>query len=171
VTVTLRDARHSEQDRDWIRTVYRDYLSDLSTSRSGVFPVLGEFATRHDELLAGWFVEAGSLPFVILQTGARVGFARIVRSGGFRRQDCDYQMSEFFVLGRARGRGIGRAAATLLFSRFDGDWEVLENEQNRAAVRFWRTVIGEAAGGRFRELRCGGEVRHRFRTGPDRPLS
>ena len=33
-------------------------------------------------------------------------------------------------------------AATLLFNRFAGDWEVLEDEQNRPALQFWRRVIG-----------------------------
>jgi hypothetical protein len=41
VPVTVRDARSSSQDREWIRTVYRDYLSELSASKTGLFPALG----------------------------------------------------------------------------------------------------------------------------------
>jgi predicted acetyltransferase len=73
-------------------------------------------------------------------------------------------MSEFFVVSAARRRGVGAAAATLLFQRFAGDWEVVEDEHNRPALSFWRRVIGAQTGGRFSESRSGGEVRHRFLT-------
>jgi predicted acetyltransferase len=73
-------------------------------------------------------------------------------------------MAEFFIVGPARRRGVGASAASLLFNRFAGDWEVLEDEQNRPALQFWRRVIGRQTSGHFSETRGGGEVRHRFRT-------
>ena len=42
MSVTLRDARDATDDREWIRRIYRDYLSELSVSSSGIFPTLGE---------------------------------------------------------------------------------------------------------------------------------
>jgi predicted acetyltransferase len=73
-------------------------------------------------------------------------------------------MAEFFIVGAARRRGVGAFAASLLFNRFSGEWEVLEDEQNRSALQFWRRVIGRQTAGKFSETRGGGEVRHRFRT-------
>jgi hypothetical protein len=58
------------------------------------------------------------------------------------------------------------AAVELLFARFAGDWEVLEDEYNRAALGFWRRVISRHTAGRYAETREAGEVCHRFRTGP-----
>ena len=58
MSVTLRDARNSADDRDWIRAVYRDYLSELSASKSGIFPALGEWDVREGEFLAGWIALA-----------------------------------------------------------------------------------------------------------------
>jgi predicted acetyltransferase len=63
-------------------------------------------------------------------------------------------------------------AASLLFSRFEGEWEVLEDEANRDALTFWRHVIALHTRGRFREIREAGEVRQRFHTSvrpPERP--
>jgi len=164
VPVTLRDARDSESDRQWIRAVYRDYLSELSASKSGTFPALGEWGDREGEFLAGWFNDSSAHPFVILQDGLRVGFALVARPAALQRRTTDFRMAEFFVVGPARRRGVGACAAALLFSRFNGDWEVVEDEYNRPALGFWRRVIGRHTGGRYTETRCAGEVCHRFRT-------
>jgi predicted acetyltransferase len=164
VPVTLRDARDSESDREWIRAVYRDYLSELSASKSGIFPALGEWTVREGEFLAGWFNDSSSHPFVILQDRQRVGFALVSRPTAFPRRSADYRMSEFFVVGQVRRRGVGGTAAALLFSRFNGDWEVVEDENNRPALGFWRRVIGQQTGGRYTETRAAGEVLHRFRA-------
>jgi len=166
VTVTLRDARDSAEDRDWIRAVYRDYISELSASKSGLFPALGEWPTREDEFLAAWFNDSSAHPFVILSDGTRAGFALVARPAEFPRRTADYRMAEFFVISSARRRGVGAGAAALLFSRFSGGWEVLEDEYNRAALGFWRRVIGQQTQGRYTESRIAGEVCHRFRTDP-----
>jgi predicted acetyltransferase len=164
VPVTLRDARDSPADREWIRAVYRDYLSELSASKSGLFPALGEWNEREGEFLAGWFGDATSHPFVILQDDARVGFALVARAPSFPRRSADHRMAEFFVIQSARRRGVGAGAATLLFSRFSGEWEVVEDEYNRPALGFWRRVISHQTQGHYTETRAAGEVCHRFRT-------
>lgn len=158
MAVTLRDARTLSDDRAWIRARYREYLSELSVSKSGLFPALGEWDARESDFLTGWFADHLSHPFVILEHGARVGFALVTRSPGSTR----HRLSEFFIVSAARRRGIGNVAATLLLSRFAGEWEIVEDEHNRAALAFWRRVIGTLTGGRYREMRAGGEVRHVF---------
>jgi predicted acetyltransferase len=163
VPVTVRDARSSTHDREWIRTVYRDYLSELSTSSTGLFPALGEWADREGEFLAGWFADPGAHPFVILCDGRHAGFALVSRPPAFPKTSVNYRMAEFFITPASRRRGVGAFAALLIFNRFAGDWEVLEDESNRAAQQFWRQVIGRQTAGRFSETRSGGEVRHRFR--------
>ena len=166
--VTLRDARDSAADRAWIRAVYRDYLSELSTSQSGLFPALGEWPAREDEFLAGWFSDPSAHPFVILADGQRAGFALVSRPAEFPRRTADFRMAEFFVVDQARRRGVGAGAASLLFSRFAGQWEVVEDQYNRPALAFWRRVIGRHCGNRYTETHEAGEVCHRFTTTPPR---
>jgi len=164
VPVTLRDARDSPEDCAWIRAAYRDYLSELSASRSGTFPALGGWPDRNEEFLSGWFLDPGAEPFVILADGLRAGFALVVHRSASDGLQAGYRMSEFFIARAARRRGVGARAAALLFSRFQGDWEVLEDEGNGAALAFWRRVIGTQTAGRYRETRQAGEVCQRFRT-------
>ncbi len=162
--VTLRDARDSPADREWIRAVYRTYLSELSASKSGLFPALGEWSEREGEFLTGWFSDAASYPFVILLGDTRSGFALVTRVPSFPPRGVDYRMSEFFVTEPARRLGVGAGAAALLFSRFSGEWEVVEDAYNRPALAFWRRVISRQTQGRYTETREAGEVCHRFRT-------
>jgi len=164
VPVTVRDARSSPHDREWIRTVYRDYLSELSVSKTGLFPALGEWDARESEFLAGWFADSSAHPFVILSDGHHAGFALVSRPPAFPRTTVNFRMAEFFIAPASRRRGVGAFAALLLFTRFAGDWEVLEDEGNRPALQFWRRVISRQTAGRFSETRSGGEVLHRFRT-------
>jgi predicted acetyltransferase len=61
-------------------------------------------------------------------------------------------LAEFCVLAPFQGKGIGAAAATQLFDRFRGRWEVFEMEENRPAQAFWRKVIGRYMKGDYREM-------------------
>jgi predicted acetyltransferase len=164
MTVTVREARNSAADCQWIRAVYPQYISELSNGGSGRFPALGEWDDRQDEFLASWFNDNTTYPFVILTSGERTGFALVSRPGRLQRQPADFRMSEFFVQLPSRRRGVGASAAWLLFQRFGGEWEVVEDEHNRAALAFWRRVIGRLTNNQYRESSFAGEVRHRFRV-------
>ena len=78
----------------------------------------------------------------------------------------DYHMSEFFIRKQHRRVGIGRDAATLIFDRFAGDWEIVEYMRNPGAVAFWRRVVSVYSAGRYSERSRHGEVRQRFTSRP-----
>ena len=77
-----------------------------------------------------------------------------------------YNMSEFFIRKAHRRAGIGRDAATLIFDRFAGDWEIVEYLRNPGAVTFWRRVLTAYTKSRFTERSRNGEVRQRFTSRP-----
>ena len=72
-----------------------------------------------------------------------MGFALVTRprvpAAGERA--VNFQMSEFFIRKPHRRVGIGREAATLIFDRFAGEWEIVEYQRNPGAVAFWRRVL------------------------------
>lgn len=166
MAVSIRDAKGSPEDRKWIQSVYPEYLSDLATLNTGIFPVLGEFGHREPDLLARWFADDRSHPLLILKGAQSAGFALIVRPPLLpqSRPAIDYRMSEFFVLRRFRRLGVGRDAANLIFNRFAGQWEVTEYLRNAGAVSFWRRVIGLYTRGAYTERIADGEVRQYFRS-------
>jgi predicted acetyltransferase len=163
MSTTIREAKASQQDRDWIEQAYGEYLADLAADQTGVFPSLTVTGQSIAELVQGWFRDERSVPFVILRENQRAGFALVQRETGEDRKR-HYRMSEFFVGPSFRRRGVGRGAAMLLFSRFAGEWIIAEQARNPGAIRFWRRVIAEYTNGDFRERRAHGEVAHQFST-------
>ncbi|HWJ33683.1 MAG TPA: GNAT family N-acetyltransferase [Steroidobacteraceae bacterium] len=170
--VSIRDCRHSKKDRQWIQDVYGEYLDALSDLNTGLFSVLGADNPREHEIFANWFANDQSHPLLILKGAVAVGFALVTRPriplAG--ETAADYNMSEFFVRKMHRRTGIGRDAATLIFDRFAGDWEIVEYQRNPGSIAFWRRVLTIYSKGRFTERSRNGEVRQRFssRASPSR---
>lgn len=162
MSVSIRDARHATADRAWIEHAYADYLADLADGRTGVFPALLVTGQRPRDLLAAWYRDGHSAPFVILRSGRPAGFALVQDLPARARPVKSIRLTEFFVQKQQRGLGVGREAATLLFNRFAGDWLVTTPTQQRGAIAFWHKVISGHTGGRFQEQRDSGEVRYSF---------
>jgi len=177
MAVSLRDAKRSDDDQRWIQAVYPEYLDELGAasqfSGTGVFPVYGEHGSREAELLARWFRDDRSHPLLILEDGRAGGFALVSRPllPSPARDGFDYRMAEFYIRRPYRRRGIGRAAANLIFSRFSGRWEVSEAAPNKGAVLFWRQTVMAYTQGHYDERVRDGEVRQHFTSAsaPRRP--
>jgi predicted acetyltransferase len=166
VPVSIRDASNTESDRNWIQRYYPEYLEDLSqqSMNTGMFPVRGEYGEREQELMARWFADDSSHPLILLKNDRPTGFALVSRPLRNQRDVIDYRMAEFFVAPAQRRLGVGRDAALLIFSRFAGMWEITEFLYNKPAVTFWRSIVSELTGGRFRESVAHGEVRQVFNS-------
>jgi predicted acetyltransferase len=166
--ISIRDCRHSKKDRQWIQGVYGEYMDSLADLNTGLFSVLGADTPHEDEIFANWFSNDHSHPLLILKGADPVGFALVTRPRipAAGEPSADYRMSEFFVRKQHRRVGMGRDAATLIFDRFAGDWEIFEYLRNPGAVAFWRRVVAAYSGGSYTERSRHGEVQQRFKSGP-----
>ena len=164
--ISIRDCRHSKKDRQWIQDVYGEYIDSLSDLNTGLFSVIGADNPRKDEIFANWFSNDQAHPLVILKGAEQVGFALVtrLRVAPAGNEGATYRMSEFFVRRSHRLAGIGRNAATLMFDRFTGDWEILEYLRHPGSVAFWRRVLTDYCPGNFSERAQNGEVLQRFRS-------
>ena len=117
-------------------------LLGLDVGESGRFAVAS--LERH-------FVDPVCHPFLIREAGRLAGFAihegRSRLSGELGIND----VAELFVMKKYRRLGIGARAASVLFDRFAGPWEVREVRGNVGALAFWRKVIERYSGGAFTE--------------------
>ncbi len=171
MTVSVRDARGAARDREWIESVYRDYLDDLSPLNTGVFSStsLGEIGYSESDQLSRWFADFSVNPLVIMRGAEPVGFAMVARgSNSAGRPTVDYRMAEFFVARTFRRRGVGRLAVELILNRFAGRWEITEYLRNPVAVAFWRRVVAGYTHGKYQERVTNGEVRQVFESGMSR---
>jgi len=167
--VSIRDVRSSLKDRQWIQSVYGEYLEALADLNTGFFSVMGTENARKDEIFANWFANDQSHPLVILQGADPVGFALVTRlrmPPAAAEGASFFRMSEFFIRRPHRRMGVGRNAATLIFDRFTGDWEIHEYQRNPGAVAFWRRVLAVYCPGSFTERMQNGEVHQRFKSRP-----
>jgi predicted acetyltransferase len=166
--VSIRDVRNSLKDRQWIQSVYGEYIESLADLNTGFFSVIGTENAHQDEIFANWFANDQSHPLVILQGADPVGFALVTRQriSPAGSEAARFKMSEFFVRRPHRRTGIGRNAATLIFDRFTGEWEIHEYQRHPGSVAFWRRVLAGYCPGNFTERMQNGEVHQRFKSRP-----
>jgi GNAT superfamily N-acetyltransferase len=88
------------------------------------------------------FAAPGAKAWFICYEGRPAGFAMARGLPGGA-----HEVAEFFVVPAHRRLGVGRRAATALFARLPGSWEVAYDLTNKEACRFWPAVVGEAATG------------------------
>ena len=163
MTISVRDTRQSRADRQWIESIYRDYLNDLAPLGTGVFPTLPEFGHREPDQLASWFADSSAHLLTVLKDDKPVGFA-MVRGGQMLpgRGAVDFSMAEFFISRPWRRRGVGQEAVRLILDRFAGRWHIMEYLRNPAAVAFWRQVVSAYTAGAYQERAEGGEIHQYF---------
>jgi predicted acetyltransferase len=122
------------------------YLHDFSEVVGGVPGPDGRFV--YDRLRL-YFEEAGRTALLIRSDGALAGFALVSRGSVVTGERDVWDLSEFFVVRGLRLRGVGRSAASAVFERFEGRWEVRALDRNRGAAEFWTRAISQHTGGTF----------------------
>lgn len=84
-----------------------------------------------------YWTEAGRFPFLVRVEGKLAGFVLVRQMEG---DESLWQMAEFFILRKYRRQGIGRSVALQVFDCFEGRWEVIPEDGNLPAQRFWQRV-------------------------------
>lgn len=87
-------------------------------------------------------------PFFVKAEGRLAGFVLV--STGTEDEDV-HSISEFFIMQKYNGKGIGKKAAVEVFDRFPGKWKIFQVEKNYPAQAFWRSVINKYTDGNYRE--------------------
>ena len=88
-------------------------------------------------------------PFIVRVGGELAGFAMIKQLG--TNHEADYDVGEFFIVRKFRGKGVGKSVAHNLFDRFPGIWQVRQMIEHKPAQAFWRQVIANYTGNRYQE--------------------
>ncbi|MGH2819485.1 MAG: GNAT family N-acetyltransferase, partial [Actinomycetota bacterium] len=122
----------SESDARLLQRIYPLYLHELS-ALTDYYRVDDEGRWQPDHL-PDW-LRGGQQHALIIRVGARpAGFSFVAEVPfPYMHPDCDFQLSEFFVLNQWRRRGVGTAAALGTFGRFGGRWVVTEVTRNEVA--------------------------------------
>ena len=148
----------TEETANIIRNFYPLYLHDLSEF-SGVLP--NEYGIYEEDpvktlldqynLQDIWFQNPEFLfPHIIYVDNKPAGFA-LVATGKYAPKTTDYYLYEFFILRPYRGKNIAMNAATQIFDKFQGKWELYTNPspENKRAQSFWTKTVNKYTSGTF----------------------
>lgn len=144
--VEVIEARHAEKAP--IENLYPLYLHDLSEFSDADVDDQGRF--MEPGALDSWWERDVLFPFLIRADANIAGFA-FVCGAPYVSKGRAYRLNDFFILRKYRRRGLGRAAATAVFDRFQGNWEVGWAPNNLPAAAFWRRTVEHYTAGSFHE--------------------
>jgi predicted acetyltransferase len=159
-SVTIEIVRAEDRDFAVVQNLFPLYVHDLSEFTGWDVPDTGLFVASH-LLLQYWGKKPRDarfhwpdglrgFPFLIREDGKLAGFV-LIRE--IAKEPPGFDVGEFFVLRKFRGRGVGKGVAHRVFDMFPGNWQVRELEENTPAQAFWRRVIGDYTGGDYMETR------------------
>jgi predicted acetyltransferase len=104
------------------------------------------------DLAPYWSGEPDRYPFLTRVDGHWAGFVLVSRHSYLSDVGDIMEISDFFVMRKYRGQGVGDEMARHVFDLFPGKWELQVTANNKYALRFWRRVVGEYTGGRYNEV-------------------
>ncbi len=115
--------------------LFQGYLAELGAF-TGKPPINGEYDYRHFDNY--WQEPNDRWPYYLKDEEGTVCSLAMVR----RYEDTVYEVAEFYVLPKWRGKGLGRCMLEKIMKRHQGSWrlEVLENHME--AQKFWSKVFG-----------------------------
>lgn len=133
-------------DREVLKNLLEKYDYEFSQYDNRDVNKLGLYG--YDYLDYYW-AEKNRWAFFIMMNGKLAGFA-MVNDFPEVKEDTDYCMSEFFVMYKYRGRGVGKYAAIKVFDMFHGKWQLKRHPKNIGSVHFWDSVVNEYTKGDYR---------------------
>ncbi len=139
--------------RDKVRELLSEYLVELSA--------YGEVDHGYRYFDSYWSETDCRWPYLIFGDGEVIGFA-FVNTISPSGCGADFSMAEFYIQPFARGNGFGMAAATELFQKHDGVWELSVMAENKRAQSFWPKAIAAIGGHQAECFELSGETIHRF---------
>ena len=101
--------------------------------------------------LTSYFVDQTRKAFLVKVGGELAGFVLLNKVS--TKPEIDWNMGEFFILGKYQGKGIGEQVAVQIFEKFPGVWEVTVTPENVGALKFWRKIITVYSDNAFSEDR------------------
>ncbi|MBF8186418.1 GNAT family N-acetyltransferase [Nonomuraea sp. K274] len=132
-------------DRPVVERLWLMFRHDMSEFAGGLPNADGTF---RGERLEAAFADTDWAPYLVSSRDQPVGFAIVRSLTGPARV-----LNSFFIARGARRTGIGLRAVREVLARHPGPWEIAFQDENAAAVRFWRRVATEVAGHAWTEER------------------
>lgn len=138
-------------DYPTIQNMARFYVYDMSRYCGNAYP---GWDCPEDGLYVcddfkKYFEEQNRRAFLLKAGKSLAGFVLLNKICAI--EPVDWNMGEFFILAQFQSKGYGQKIAKEIFRLFPGKWSIGAIPENEKAVRFWRKIVNEETGGKFRE--------------------
>lgn len=133
----------SAEQQPVLANLFELYAHDFSAFINLELGADGRFG--YDQLPLYW-KESSRYPFLIKVNGQLAGFVFVCKGSHISDDDDTWDMTEFFVVRRYRGLGVGMKAAHEVWKQLPGRWEVRVMDSNKKAGAFWRRAVGAFLG-------------------------
>jgi predicted acetyltransferase len=172
--VDVRISEGTELDELAVRNMFVAYLNELAAWDPGLVvndvglpvwknfglpgPRTGPEAARHN-----WWIRDDCERLVIREGDSAVGFAIIASPPHHIDEPFDHEVVDFYVVPKARRRGLGERTARRILAERPGSWVLFTLAGNVSARAFWRRVLAEPPVVGMEERNGASEFRFRVR--------
>ena len=135
------------ESRHVLENLFPYYIYDMSEYMGWSPNENGHFSFNKSSLDAYWKQEDHE-PFFIYADVELAGFVLVSK---YPSKGIIYDIEQFFVLRKFKGKGVGKQALKLVAEQFVGQWQVRVLLGNEAALKFWKSAISGLVGENYIE--------------------
>jgi predicted acetyltransferase len=132
--------------RKIVENLFHYYIYDMSVFMGWKINSTGSYDVNFS-LLDEYWDSPDNHPYIIMYDDEIAGFSLLRRYPG---SATIYDIGQFFVLRKFKGKGVGRDAFRQSVSLYPGKWLTRVLNKNESALKFWLKVIGELSNGNYR---------------------
>lgn len=137
--------RIKDNEKEIVYNLFNYYLYDMSEYTGWGIDSFGKI-DFDISILDSYWKEDDHYPYFIICDSEIAGFSLL------RKDPSDksfYDIGQFFVLRKFKGKGVGRKAFELSVSKYPGKWLTRVLTENKGAMYFWLKVISQITSGNY----------------------
>jgi len=140
--MTIEIIAVERDEKEIFRNLLEKFNYELSQYIDNDVNKLGLYG--YDYLDSFWKAGAKRWAYFIKVDGKLAGFATLIGDYFFiKDRKSDYMMTDFFVMYKYRGAGVGKFVANYLFEKYKGIWQLNAINKNTNSIGFWKKVVGD----------------------------
>jgi len=137
------------ESRHVLENLFPYYIYDMS-EYMGWSPNESGLFTYNSGSFDVYWEKSDHVPYFIYFGEELAGFV-LVRK--YPENDSVYDIAQFFVLRKFKGKGIGKKSLELVVRLFPGKWQIRVLIENGGALNFWKSAVSNIVGDKYEQTK------------------
>ena len=134
-----------KEEKEILRNLLEKYHYEHSQYDKRDVNMLGLFGYDY---LDNYWTEENRFSYFIKVDNILAGFV-MVNDYNETKLDTNYTISEFFIMYKYRGKGVGKYAVKYILEKHKGKWQLSFHPNNENSKNFWIKTINEYTNGNY----------------------